>query len=210
VHDAGNVADDLARRCLAALAGHARDHEAARAARSDPDPAVRATALGALARSGGLTTNDVEEGLRDPDPGVRRRACEVAASGPVDAAAAVVERLGDSDRTVVEVAAWSLGELGERGPLPPDAVPELSRVATGHEDALAREAAVAALGALGDPAGLDAILAGTRDKPAVRRRAVLALASFDGARVTEALGRAATDRDWQVRDAAELLLRDDR
>ena len=41
-------------------------------------------------------------------------------------------------------------------------------------DPLAREAAVAALGAIGHPDGLPAILAATSDKPAIRRRAVLA------------------------------------
>jgi HEAT repeat protein len=40
----------------------------------------------------------------------------------------------------------------------------------------------------------------------VRRRAVLALAPFDGPEVTAALARAATDPDWQVRQAAEDLL----
>ena len=68
-----------------------------------------------------------------------------------------------------------------------------------------REAAVAALGAIGDPAGLPAILAATSDKPAVRRRAVLALAPFDGPEVDAALERALSDRDWQVRQAAEDL-----
>nr|MBA3654191.1 HEAT repeat domain-containing protein [Actinomycetota bacterium] len=74
---------------------------------------------------------------------------------------------------------------------------------------LCREAAVAALGAIGDPAGLSAILAATTDKPAVRRRAVLALAPFAGPDVDAALERALEDRDWQVRQAAEDLLRDD-
>ena len=53
--------------------------------------------------------------------------------------------------------------------------------------------------------GLPAILAATRDKPAVRRRAVIALAPFEGPEVDEALARALTDRDWQVRQAAEDL-----
>jgi hypothetical protein len=76
-----------------------------------------------------------------------------------------------------------------------------------------RESAIAALGALGEDGGLDAILVGTTDKPAIRRRAVLALAPFldpDHPRATEvaaALERARTDRDWQVRQAAEDLLR---
>ena len=76
---------------------------------------------------------------------------------------------------------------------------------TGHADPLCREAAVAALGAIGDEAGLPAILTATTDKPAVRRRATLALAPFEGPDVDAALERAAKDRDWQVRQAAEDL-----
>jgi HEAT repeat protein len=80
--------------------------------------------------------------------------------------------------------------------------------ATEHDDALVREASVAALGAIGDDRGLPAILAGCTDKPAVRRRAVLALAPFDGDEVEAALAAALVDRDWQVRQAAEDLTRD--
>ena len=77
-------------------------------------------------------------------------------------------------------------------------------VATEHDDPLVRESAIAALGALGDPAGLPAVLAGCSDKPAIRRRAVLALAAFEGETVEAALSRA-EDPDWQVRQAAEDL-----
>src|SRR5437879_237049 len=77
-----------------------------------------------------------------------------------------------------------------------------------HADPLCREAAVAALGAIGDPAGLPAILHATGDRPAIRRRAVIALTPFDGPDVDAALHRALTDRDWQVREAAEELSRD--
>ena len=73
---------------------------------------------------------------------------------------------------------------------------------------LVREASVAALGAIGDDRGLPAILTGCTDKPAVRRRAVLALAPFDGDEVEAALAAALVDRDWQVRQAAEDLTRD--
>jgi hypothetical protein len=41
----------------------------------------------------------------------------------------------------------------------------------------------------------------------VRRRAVLALAPFDGPEVEAAIDKALTDRDWQVRQAAEDLRR---
>ena len=71
---------------------------------------------------------------------------------------------------------------------------------------MVREAAIAALGAIGDERGLPAILAGCADKPAIRRRAVLALAPFAGPEVDAALAGALVDRDWQVRQAAEDLL----
>ena len=49
---------------------------------------------------------------------------------------------------------------------------------------------MAALGAIGDRGGLPAILRRHPDKPAVRRRAVLALAPFEGPEVDAALERA--------------------
>ena len=102
------------------------------------------------------------------------------------------------------MAAWALGERRERSvgsrPL------ELASVGSGHADPLCREAAVAALGAIGDPAGLAAVLGALEDKPAVRRRAAVALAAFDGPAVEAALRRCLDDRDWQVRQVAEDLL----
>jgi len=161
---------------------------------------VRIAALGALARLGTLTASDLGAGLSDPDPQVRRRAAELAAA--VDGVA-LVPVLGDRDDGVVEMAAWALGER----PVPEDgAVEALAALATGHRDPLCREAAVAALGAIGDERGLPAILAATADKATVRRRAVLALAPFEGSEVDAALERARTDRDWQVRQAAEDML----
>jgi HEAT repeat protein len=182
------------------VAGHTGDVTTARAACDDPDASVRAVGLGALERLGVLGTGELQRALADADPSVRRRAAELAARHP-DVDLLVV--LGDPDPSVVEVAAWALGEHGHADPV---VVDRLSTLATGHTDPLVREAAVAALGAIGDPAGLPAILAGCTDKPAVRRRAVLALAPFDGPEVDAALQRALTDRDWQVRQAAEDLL----
>lgn len=196
------------RRGAAARAGHGGDAGAARQLLADPSPRVRATALAALARSGDLTADDVAAALADVDASVRRRACALAVAVPeVD----LLPLLGDAEPMVVEAAAWALGERGGGGREPtggPErgAVAALARVAGTHADPLCREAAVAALGAIGDEAGLPAILAATTDKPAVRRRAVLALAPFEGAEVDEALRRALTDRDWQVRQSAEDLL----
>ena len=135
--------------------------------------------------------------------GVRRRAVEVAAGWPGDGPVHLLASLDDPDATVVETAAWA---CGERQPPEPGVVGRLSSIVIGHDDALCREAAVAALGAIGDPGGLPAILAATGDKATVRRRAIIALAPFEGPDVDAALAAARTDRDWQVRQAAEDLL----
>ena len=115
----------------------------------------------------------------------------------------MLDALADADDRVVEMAAFACGEREQAGP---DVVARLSAVAGDHPDALVREAAVAALGAIGADAGLSAILhAAAHDKPAVRRRAVIALAPFDGPEVDAALAHALDDRDWQVRQVAEDL-----
>jgi HEAT repeat protein len=186
-------------RRRAALAGHTGDAEAARALLHDGGPEVRATALGALLRLSAATVEDVEAALADSEPEVRRRACQVAITMPgVD----LRPLLADADPGVVEVAAWA---LGVRGAASAGAVEAVAAVALGHDDPLCREAAVAALGAIGDDRGVPAILAATNDRPAIRRRAVIALAPFSGPEVDAALERALEDRDWQVRQAAEDL-----
>ena len=184
------------------LAGHDGNEALARAALGDPDPLVRTATLGALERLGALDVPSLAQALRDRDGGVRRRACEAAARWPGTAAPSLLEALADDDATVVEVAAWA---SGEREPPEPGAVPALMALVADHPDALVREAAVAALGSIGDAVGLPAILEALGDKATVRRRAVIALAPFDGPAVDAALARAREDRDWQVRQAAEDL-----
>lgn len=186
------------RRRVAALAGHAGDAETARRLASDEDPAVRVTALGALERAGALEPEVLRRALLDPEPAVRRRAAQLSAAHPdVD----LLGTLQGPVPEVVEMAAWACGER----PAAPEVVEALSAIATSHDDPLCRESAVAALGAIGLPEGLGAILAALEDKPAVRRRAVLALAPFEGPDVDAALERMLVDRDWQVRQAAEDL-----
>lgn len=188
------------------VAGHRAEAAPARAATHHRDPRIRGAALGALGRAGALEVQDLVRALSDPAPEVRRRACELVAAGtPATGREGVLGALrplvADPDAVVVEAACWALGEQVDH-----DAVPALCRAAAEATDPRAREAAVAALGAIGDHRGLPAVLDALSDRPAVRRRATVALAAFSGEEVEEALRRCLEDRDWQVRHVAEELL----
>jgi HEAT repeat protein len=189
-----------------AVAGHLGDPVSARAGLLSADPRVRAAALGAIERLGVATDADLAGSLSDPEPLVRRRAAALAARHPD---VALEMALGDPDPSVVEVAAWACGERQRVDGAVLDRLIELATTAS--VDPLVRESSIAALGAIGDERGLDAILAATADKPAIRRRAVLALAPFldedhpRSGEIDAALQRALADRDWQVRQAAEDL-----
>ncbi|MDH3293132.1 MAG: HEAT repeat domain-containing protein [Acidimicrobiia bacterium] len=197
--------DTLFKHCRSiAVAGHRGDHETVLAALDRPEPEVRRMALGAAARLGLLNVTRMEGFLRDPSAQVRYRALELLPGLDHSARAvdAVIALLDDPD--LAEVAAFTLGELPiDEGELPRVSAALESQART-HRDALCRESAVAALGSLAT--GLDAIVQACDDIATVRRRAVLALAPFDGPEVEAALRRALEDRDWQVRQAAEDLL----
>jgi HEAT repeat protein len=189
----------------AAIAVENDAQELAHRAVDDPDPRVRAVAIAALVRTAPRRVSAPvwRQTARDADPRVRRRSAEVAPKlGRAGACAVLVELLADDDAWVAEAAAYAIGEH----PRPSRAaITAIERGATGHPDPLVREAAVAALGARGDPATLPAVLAACDDKPAIRRRAVLALAAFEGEAVEARLRVALEDPDWQVRQAAEDL-----
>ena len=159
---------------------------------------MRAAALAALCRLGRARPDDVAAALADPDPDVRRNACELAASLPATDFAPLLE---DAEPEVIEAAAFACGEAGDRR-----SVARLATLAGSHPDPLCRESAVAALGAIGDEGGRRAVLEALGDIPAIRRRAVVALAAFEGEDVAAALRARLADRDWQVRQAAEDLL----
>ncbi len=193
--------DAALRRRVVAVAGHQGRLDLIDAHLGDPDPGVRAACLAALQRAGRLDDDRLATALGDADAIVRRRAAQLAGRHK-GAAAPLAALLDDSDASVVEMAAFALGERGED----PVAVTELCRVARDHTDPLCREAAVAALGAIGDPDALQTVLAACADRAPVRRRAVIALAAFEGSEVTEMLRLLVGDRDLQVSQVAEDLL----
>lgn len=190
----------LARLKAVVIAGHRGRASTARKHLTDRDPHVRAAAYRALQRCAALDIDGVQRAIGDPDPIVRREAATLAIGFPN---ADLIPLLTDPEPSVTEIACFA---CGERSTTTDPVVAQISSIATDHVDPLCRESAAAALGAIGDPAGLEAVLAACDDKPAIRRRAVLALAAFDDARADAALRRALDDRDWQVRQAAEDLL----
>ncbi len=161
---------------------------------------VRASAIRSLHRLNALTTEHLLLAIADSAPEVRRTAAEFAA--PFHDVS-IKHLIDDADVFVAEMAAWS---LGERTPVTDDELQQLIDRATKHDEPVVREACAAALGSIGDERGLPAILNACTDKPAVRRRAILALAPFEGEEVDAALAQALEDRDWQVRQNAEILV----
>jgi len=181
-------------------AGFSGDYSVALEALQHEDGTVRASALRALARIGTLTAEILAPFIQDSHIETRRTAVELAVPFP---SVNVHQCIDDSDVFVAEMAAWC---IGERTPVSDIEVETLIDRTTSHSEAVVREACAAALGSLGDERGLPAILAACSDKPAVRRRAILALAPFEGDEVDAALQRALEDKDWQVRQNAEDLL----
>ncbi len=182
------------------LATHRSDATALDAALDSEDAHVRAIALSGLHKCGAMTPRHIALALTDPERMVRHRLAQIAATDPrID----LLVLLADVDYAVAETAAWA---LGERDSIDDSAMQALIATAAGHPHPLVRESCVAALGSIGDERGLPAILHACADKPAVRRRAVISLAPFEGPEVNAALEHALSDRDWQVRQAAGDLL----
>lgn len=192
------MSDDLRFRIIEA--GFTGDEPTARTHLTHSDPLVRSSALRALSRIGSLTESDLSSKIDDPDSEVRRTVAELSTVHPH---VPVHQLISDDDLFVAEMAAWC---LGERQGVSDEELFCLIENTTTHPQQIVREACAAALGSLGDPRGLPAILVACRDKPAVRRRAVLALAPFDGDEVQAMLETALNDKDWQVRQNAEILL----
>lgn len=191
---------NITNRRKAVLAGHSGDYELANSLLDDEDPKVRGAALSSLEKLGQLSEKILEKSICDHSAEVRKRAVELLAKRPEPIPLNVLK---DKDPLVVETACWA---LGEKESSTSESIKQLCLIADGHEDQLCREAAVAALGSIGSPLGLETILGALEDKPAIRRRATIALAAFDDPKVEGALKKSLNDRDWQVRQIAEDLL----
>lgn len=169
-------------------------------------PRARILGLRGLERQGQLTGQMLIAALSDAHVEVVREALNLASRTCLNDEsldAAIIPCLHGEDALVTEAAVFALGERGVQ-----DALEALKQITAEHEDARCREAGVVALAQIGSDDGRAVILAALTDKPTVRRRAVVALSSFEGDDIEEALNRAADDRDWQVRSAVEQLRRE--
>jgi HEAT repeat protein len=206
----GAPTEPNALRRAALVAGHSGDEALARRALDSGDERAAAAGLGALVRMGAISVDDLIGALHGP-PLVARRACELSIDRFVGAAeldALLCGALRATDPLVVDAACVALGERrpGMAAERARDAVDALGTLSSIHRDAHVRESAIAALGTMGDAAGLPWVLAALGDRPSVRRRAAVALAAFSGDEAEGGLRRCLTDRDWQVRTVAETLL----
>lgn len=217
------------------VAGHTGDTATARAGVGHADFRVRRAAIGALERLDLLDTETLAALVADPHASVRARAVEAAAHRPDVSLLAVLDdsdpvvlemaawACGEQHESHVDTSTLDTStadaspddSADSRGDELIDAVDDtdavvarLIELAEHAEVPLVRESAIAALGAIGDERSAAVTMAAARtDKPAVRRRAVVALSAYAGDAVIATLRDALDDRDWQVRGAAEDVLR---
>jgi HEAT repeat protein len=139
---------------------------------------------------------------QDADPSLRASAAEKLGSCGSEALETLSGLEYDPDPTVRECLATAYGEIDSA-----DTVAWLSFAARDDSDRHVKEAATAALGAIGNNAGLETLLLLINDgPPQVRRRAIAAITVFDDERVEPAIRLAALDRNPGVREAAEMVV----
>jgi len=167
------------------------------------DPALRRMAITALgADSCNEMFDTVVTLLGDESGSVRAAAAERLGACGERALEHLAEAAGDPQPKVREAVATAYGELSD-----PSAINWLIDVGNEDTDHTVREAAVAALGAIGSDAAIDPLLAFIAEgPPQVRRRAIAAITVFDDPRVEPAIRRAAFDRNPGVREAAEMVV----
>jgi len=110
----------------------------------------------------------------------------------------------DPSWLVAEYGAYVAGELEDSS-----LVTTLITLASGHEEMLVREAALASLGAIGDQRGLPVVIEALRSKNVyLRRRALVVSVAFESDELTRAVEELRNDRDAQIRQLFVDLERD--
>ncbi len=161
---------------------------------------IRWKAVEALTKIGSDSVPSLVAVLKNPDPDIRwKAAVALGEIGDHRGISPLVELLGDSDRFVRSRAAYALVHIG------PPAVPSLTD-ALDHPDASFRLGVVGALGKIGDPQAISALVDALGDRsPDVRQEAISAL-SNQGGRAIPLLSDRLHDPDRFIRRRAVLAL----
>jgi HEAT repeat protein len=157
------------------------------------------------------SSTSIEASVRDlesPSVRVRVEAAERLGRVPPEerdrAAAALRPRLEDHSPDVRYMTALSLGRLQDR-----EAVEALSRMARDEDEPMPRQAAISALGEIGDPSAAEILIEALRSSAAeVRFQAAIALPRVAPEAAVEPLGAALDDDDAEVRACAAAALGD--
>ncbi|WP_298208516.1 HEAT repeat domain-containing protein [Ferrimicrobium sp.] len=141
--------------------------------------------------------------LAHPDPRVGIAAV-TAVPGQQRRTAHAERWMGDPSWLVAEFGAFVAGELED-----PTLVPRLIELAMDHAEPLVKEAALASLGAIGDPRAIPVVLAALASKNVyLRRRALVISVAFSSPEIDRAVEALRDDRDAQIRQLFVDLERD--
>ena len=171
---------------------------------SDEDETVRAVAARALARIGTQeAARALAETLKDPSELTRLRVAENLERVGAGAVGPLVETLSSEDPRSRILAARVLGNLRA-----PDAGPALEEILHGDREVDLRSQAALALGKIGDPDYVPALLDAARDDDwPVRAQAANALRMIGDTSSIPTLKELAVDHEWWVRlNAARALV----
>lgn len=156
-----------------------------------------------------MSTQELLGHVSDRDPILRTMAAKQLHFRPVrEVFCRAVELTESVDSVEREIGCFILAQLGTPDfPFAAASMKSLVRVALNDTCIDARAAAVAALGHLGHPDGLDTVLQAAADAaPEVRQMAAFSLGSFDFSRVESTLASLLDDPDPGVREWAQAWL----
>lgn len=169
----------------------------------DEDPILRRMATTALdVASANILFDRLVELLEDEETSIRAAAAEKLGVCGRRSLEYLDAARHDDEPDVREAVATAYGEISDAS-----AIPWLAEVGNDDQDRTVKEAAVAALGAIGSYEAVDPLLEFiAKGPPQVRRRAIAAITVFDDPRIEPAIKRAAFDRNPGVREAAEMVV----
>ena len=167
------------------------------------DPVLRRMSTTALDTQSANSLFDVLVALlNDDEASVRAAAAEKLGVCGERSLEYLARAQADDAPEVREAVATAYGDLSNAS-----VIPWLVEVGNDDQDRTVKEAAVAALGAIGSDEAIDPLLEFiAKGPPQVRRRAIAAITVFDDPRIEPAIERAAFDRNPGVREAAEMVV----